>query len=329
MPRSAARSSGSVRVAGTNGATPSGSGSMPSASAVIVALPASAISYTSRRSTPASAQTSPASSSSVACAAAVSRASASGSSIVALIRVITSAPKGCWRLSIDPTATGVPVARSSSVATTVVVPRSNAMPNARSVVSPGSTSTSTSSTSTAVTLKSDERNAPGRLPQRVQVDPGLEVVERREQPFQVAELVGQPRLGQLDDALLHGGAQDDLPADADGRGLRPGDQRRHLDLDVALGGGQAGEPPARAQLVGIERPRVQPGDRQLPVDDPDLALAARSVPAAGRVDRDAVPARGVEQGDPGGHADAPLAGVGGEGDRDPGGPGSGLARRRG
>ena len=53
-----------------------------------------------------------------------SRPSASGSIIVVLIRVITSAPKGCCGLSIEPTATGVPVDRSSSVATTVVVPRS-------------------------------------------------------------------------------------------------------------------------------------------------------------------------------------------------------------
>ncbi len=47
--------------------------------------------------------------------------------IVALIRVITSPPKGCCRLSIEATASGVPVPTSSSVATTVVVPRSKAM----------------------------------------------------------------------------------------------------------------------------------------------------------------------------------------------------------
>ena len=53
--------------------------------------------------------------------------SASGSIIVALIRVITSPPNGCCLLSIEATATGVPVARSSRVATTVVVPRSKAI----------------------------------------------------------------------------------------------------------------------------------------------------------------------------------------------------------
>ena len=46
---------------------------------------------------------------------------------VALIREITSAPKGCCLLSIEATPTGVPVTRSSRVATTVVVPRSKAM----------------------------------------------------------------------------------------------------------------------------------------------------------------------------------------------------------
>ena len=50
-----------------------------------------------------------------------------GSIIVALIRVITSPPNGCCLLSIDATAIGVPVPRSSRVATTVVVPRSKAI----------------------------------------------------------------------------------------------------------------------------------------------------------------------------------------------------------
>ena len=65
---------------------------------------------------------------SVAWAAARSRPSASGSSMVAEIRLITSPPYGCCLLSIDATAPGVPVSRSSRVATTVVVPRSNATP---------------------------------------------------------------------------------------------------------------------------------------------------------------------------------------------------------
>ena len=88
----------------------------------------------------------------VSAAARCSRPSASGSIIVALIRVITSAPNGCCLLSIDATAAGVPVAVSTSVATTVVVPRSKAIAKRRSVVSPGSPSMSASSTTTAVTL---------------------------------------------------------------------------------------------------------------------------------------------------------------------------------
>jgi hypothetical protein len=60
----------------------------------------------------------------VDCAAARSRSSAVGSIIVALIREMTSPPNGCCLFSIDWTATGVPVSRSRSVATTVVVPRS-------------------------------------------------------------------------------------------------------------------------------------------------------------------------------------------------------------
>ncbi len=72
--------------------------------------------------------------------------------MIALIRVITSAPNGCCLFSMDATASGVPVDRSRSVATTVVVPRSKAIPYSRAVVSPGWTSISTSSTITAVTL---------------------------------------------------------------------------------------------------------------------------------------------------------------------------------
>jgi hypothetical protein len=111
-----------------------------------------ATSSTSAGSTPACAHTSAASSFSVSCASPVSRPSAAGSIITELILVITSAPNGCCLLSIDATASGVPVHRSSSVATTVVVPRSKAMPYTRPVVSPSCTSISTSSAITAVTL---------------------------------------------------------------------------------------------------------------------------------------------------------------------------------
>ncbi len=82
-------------------------------------------------------------------------------------RVITSAPKGCWRLSIERTAAGWPLSRSSSVATTVVVPRSNAIAKRRAVVSPGSTSISSSSQTTAVTSKFARRSVPPSVAQRL------------------------------------------------------------------------------------------------------------------------------------------------------------------
>ena len=78
--------------------------------------------------------------------------------MVALIRLITSPPNGCCLLSIDATAIGVPVPRSSRVATTVVVPRSKAMAYRTAVVSPASMSIRSSSTITAVTLKSASRS---------------------------------------------------------------------------------------------------------------------------------------------------------------------------
>ena len=56
---------------------------------------------------------------------------------------------------------------------------------------------------------------------------------RGEHPLEVGPLVGQGRLGQLEVALLHRRAQDDLAADPDRGRLGPGDQRRHLDLQVA------------------------------------------------------------------------------------------------
>ena len=111
-----------------NGAIPSGSGSMPSTRWVMVALPATATSYTSPGSTPPRWHTSAARPARVSWARSRSRPRAAGSSMVALIRLITSAPNGCCALSMDSTAAGVPVDRSRSVATTVVVPRSNAMP---------------------------------------------------------------------------------------------------------------------------------------------------------------------------------------------------------
>ena len=142
--------------------------------------------------------------------------------------------------------------------------------------------------------------------QRVQRGTYVEVVDRLGQPGEVGPLVVQRRLGELDVALLHGRPQDHLPADTDGGGLGPGGQRRHLDLQVLHRRDPAGEPPAVAQLLVVERTRVQPGDRRGVVGDADLALLAGAVPATGGVDRDAVPAGRVEHGHARRHGDVAI-----------------------
>ncbi len=261
-PSSLASTTGGVAADITNGATPSGSGSMPSASAVIVALPASATSYTSRGSTSPSSHTSAASSASVSCAARVSRPSASGSIIVALIRVMTSPPNGCCLFSCDRTATGVPVVRSSSVATTVVVPRSKAIAYWRVGGVAG--------------LDVDERlvddhrrDLEVRLaqhfpqpPQDMQVGDRLEVVDRVEQP-------GRDRCAGRRASVRPARRSASAPPAAGSPGVR---RRRSPPSDGWISGGtwivrllrglrEAGQPPAVAQLVRRERARVQPRHR--------------------------------------------------------------------
>src|SRR5262249_54912259 len=56
------------------------------------------------------------------------------------------------------------------------------------------------------------------------------------------------------------------------------------------------------QLVRRERTRIDGGDGRVPGDDADLALLTRPVAAAGRVDRNAVPASRVEDRRPREHA---------------------------
>src|SRR6185369_11896459 len=124
----------------------------------------------------------------------------------------------------------------------------------------------------------------------------LQVVQLGQHPLQVAGLIGQIGLGQLEVPLLHGRAQDDLAADAHGGGLGPGGQRRHLDRRVPDGRGAAGQPPAVLDLLRRIGPDVQAGRRGRILGDPDPALLAGAVAPAGRVDGDAVPAGRVEQG---------------------------------
>ena len=285
-----------------NGAIDSGSGSIPSAIWVIVTLPQMVISYTSPGSTPASAHTSCVSCASVSWARAWSASSAPSSSIVADTREITSAPNGCWRFSIDSTAIGWPVSRSSSVATTVVVPRSNAMAKRRVVVSPGSTSISRSSQTTAVTSKPFSRSTLPSVRSTGSSTRGSRSSSASITRCEVRALVLERRLLQHEVPLLHRGPQDHVPPDAHERRLRPRLERRHLDHELAARRRAAGEPPAVVQLVGRERTRVDRRDGQLALDHAHLALLARAVAAAGGVDRDAVPAGRVEHRRARGHA---------------------------
>ena len=181
MPKSAAGAGGRSRAATMNGATASGSGSIPSASWVIVWLPHSDDlvdlgGIDARLVADLGRELARASPGRGACSA----SSASGSIIVAEIREITSAPYGCWRLSIERTASGWPV---------LEVEQRRRPPwwcrgrrrwrSRRSVVSPASTSISE--------VVHDHRGdlevgaAPQRRPspRRVQRDLQLEVVHRR------------------------------------------------------------------------------------------------------------------------------------------------------
>ena len=136
----------------------------------------------------------------------------------------------------------------------------------------------------------------------IDTDAQFEVVHGREDALEIARLVLQRGLRELEVALLHAGAQDHLAPDADGRSLGPRLQRWHVDHEVTTGLRAARQPPAVAQLVGREGARVDRADRQLALDDPHLALLARAVAPAGGVDRDPVPARGIEQADARGNA---------------------------
>src|ERR1700743_2953984 len=77
-----------------------------------------------------------------------------------------------------------------------------------------------------------------------------------------------------------------------GRGVSGGTAAR----GVPDGCGAAGQPPAVLDLLRRIGPDVQAGRRGRVLGDPDPALLAGAVAAAGRVDGDAVPAGRVEQG---------------------------------
>ena len=136
----------------------------------------------------------------------------------------------------------------------------------------------------------------------------LEVVHGVHDALDVGALVGEGGLFELEEALDDRRSQDHLAADADGRGLRACLQRRHLDGEVGRGLDAAGQAPAGAQLIGGEGAAVELRQGRLALGDLHLALAARAVAAAGRVDRDAVPRGRVEDGHAAGHLHVDAAG---------------------
>ena len=139
-------------------------------------------------------------------------------------------------------------------------------------------------------------------PQQVEWHAELEVVDRVRHPLEIRDLIFERRLRELEMTLLHRRPEDDVPPDAGERSLRPRLEQRHLDDEILRGLRAAGQPPASLQLVGRERARIDRGDLLPAGRHAHLALLARTVPAAGRVDRDAVPARAVEEGRAGRHA---------------------------
>ena len=177
--------------------------------------------------------------------------------MVALIRVITSPPKGCCLLSIDATASrgaGREVEQGGHDGRRAEIERDGVAPVGGVAGLDVDEHVVDDHRGDLEVGLAQHRRQP---PQRVQVDAQLEVVDRGEQRWQVGALVGERRLGQLDVALLDGRTQDHLAADADGGRLRPGDQRRHVDSQVARSPGQAGQPPAVARAGRRERAYVE------------------------------------------------------------------------
>ena len=220
---------------------------------------------------------------------------------------MTSPPKGCWALSVEATASG----RAGADVEQRADHRRGAEVEGDGVAR----GRGVAGLDVDEGLVDDDRGdlevglaQHGRQPpQHVEVGGELEVVDRVGEADEVGALVGERGLVELDVALLEGRAQDHLTPDPDGRGLGPGGQRGHLDGEVARRVEQAAEPPPLGELGRGEGAHVVAGDRgRVAGGDPDPALVAGAVAAAGGVDRDAVPRRGVEDGHPGRHPHVAL-----------------------
>ena len=211
---------------------------------------------------------------------------------------MTSAPKGCCRFSIERTATG----RAGGEVEQRRDDRRGAEVEgdgeaARRWCRRARRAISTSSTTTAVTFQSALRSARGSVAQHAERD------ARRRGPRCASARRSaslrwsvRRRLVQLEVALDDGRAQDHLAADADRRGLRaawPAAARRRR-RSVTACARQASRQPSRSSS-GVKTRASSFVDRQVADVDAHAALLAGAVRAAGGVDRDAVPGRGVEQ----------------------------------
>ena len=116
--------------------------------------------------------------------------------------------------------------------------------------------------------------------QHGRVDGELEVVEGLAHALDVGALVAQCRLVELDEPLLHGRAEDDLPAHADGCRLGTRGELGDIDRQVGDGIRHAGQAPALRELLRGEGPLVESADRHRPVGNAHLALLAGAVATA-------------------------------------------------
>ncbi len=126
--------------------------------------------------------------------------------------------------------------------------------------------------------------------------------QRVAQARDVAALVVKVGLGELQVDLAYVGVDDDQAAQAHRRGLGHAQQLRHLARHVLVDPRLAGEAPAVVYLLLAKQAMVCGSHLARPVEHTDLALATRAAPAARRVDGQADPVRGAEQGGPWRHA---------------------------
>jgi len=115
------------------------------------------------------------------------------------------------------------------------------------------------------------------------------------QPLDVAALVLQGGLRQLDVHLSDIGVEDHEPVDPHGGGFGCPKQLGHRHDGVFVDPRLAGEPPPLVELAHLELLVIGGCDRRRTFDDLHLALATGATTAAGRVDRQADPMSRAEK----------------------------------